>query len=419
VRSTGGFHVAVMRKRMEVMVAIGLAQLGKELGVHMNILSFTVSLRRGHNQDMIIGCPKEIKEQENRVALLPSAAYQLIKRGHKVLVERDAGVGAGYSTDEYEQAGCTVLDDHAEVFRQAEIIVKVKEPLPSEYPLLQRGQILFTYLHLAASRKLTEALLKSGVTGIAYETISVNRRLPLLEPMSEIAGRMSVIVGGYFLAKHSGGKGVLLGGVPGVLPGKVVVIGGGTSGVNAARMATGLGADVTILEVDLERMRFLDITMHTAHTLYSSEASLVELLPTVDLLIGAVLVPGAKAPKLISRDMLRSMKPGSVLVDIAIDQGGCAETSRATTHHDPIYFEEGVMHYCVANMPGAYARTATQALTNVTFRYLELLADHGLAEACKRQPALVGGINVMDGQLTSKPVAEAHGVPYSDPPVPL
>jgi alanine dehydrogenase len=382
----------------------------------MSILSLSHVAGSGDNRDMIIGCPKEIKEQENRVALLPSAAYQLIKRGHKVLVEWDAGIGAGYPNDEYVQAGCTMMDNHAKVFEEAEIIVKVKEPLPSEYPLLRRGQILFTYLHLAASRSLTDALLASGVTGIAYETISVNRRLPLLEPMSEIAGRMSVIVGGYFLAKHAGGKGVLLGGVPGVLPGKVIVIGGGTSGVNAARMATGLGADVTILEVDLERMRFLDITMHTAHTLYSSEASLSELLPTCDLLIGAVLVPGAKAPKLISRQMLRSMKPGSVLVDIAIDQGGCAETSRATTHHDPIYFEEGIMHYCVANMPGAYARTATQALTNVTFRYLELLAD-GLNEAVKRQPALIGGINVMHGKLTSKPVAEAHGMPYSDPDV--
>jgi len=236
----------------------------------------------------------------------------------------------------------------------------------------------------------------------------VNRRLPLLEPMSEIAGRMSVLVGGYFLAKHFGGSGVLLGGVPGVLPGKVVVIGGGSSGINAARMAQGLGADVTILEVDLERMRFLDITLHTAHTLYSSEAHLMELLPEVDLLIGAVLVPGARAPKLITREMLATMRPGSVLVDIAIDQGGCAETSRATTHQMPVYVEEGVTHYCVANMPGAYARTATQALTNVTYRYIETLADLGLVEACHRHPALLGGINVMGGQVTHKAVAEAH-----------
>jgi alanine dehydrogenase len=364
---------------------------------------------------MIIGIPKEIKEQEYRVALLPSAAYQLIKRGHQVLVERNAGAGSGYPDEDYEHAGAKLLNDHSAVFEQSELVVKVKEPLPTEYGLLRPGQILFTYLHLAADRALTEALLKSGVTGLAYETLEVNRRLPLLEPMSEIAGRMSILVGGYFLAKHFGGSGVLLGGVPGVLPGKVVVLGGGTSGINAARMAQGMGADVTILEVDLERMRFLDITLHTAHTLYSNDAHLMELLPAVDLLIGAVLVPGARAPKLIRREMLRRMRPGSVLVDIAIDQGGCAETSRPTTHHDPVFVEEGVTHYCVANMPGAYARTATQALTNVTCRYIELLADSGLEEACGLQPALLGGINVMDHQLTHKAVAEAHGLPCAIP----
>ena len=364
---------------------------------------------------MKIGVPKEIKQQENRVSLLPSAAYQLIKRGHSVVVERGAGAGSGYPDKDYEQAGAALLDGHADIFAEADMIVKVKEPLPEEYSLLRPGQILFTYLHLAANRPLTEALAKSGATCIAYETIEVNHRLPLLEPMSEIAGRMSIIVGGYFLAKHQGGAGVLLGGVPGVLPGKVVVIGGGSSGVNAARMATGLGADVTILEVDLERMRFLDITMHTAHTLYSSEAHLTSLLPTVDLLIGAVLVPGARAPKLITRDMLTQMRPGSVLVDIAIDQGGCAETSRPTTHHDPVFVEEGVTHYCVANMPGAYARTATQALTNVTHRYVELLADQGLKEAVAKQPALLGGINVYDGKITQHAVAEALGMDYHDP----
>lgn len=364
---------------------------------------------------MIIGVPKEIKHQEYRVALLPSAAYQLIKRGHKVVVEKHAGIGAGYPDSDYQQAGAELVDEHKTVFEKADLIVKVKEPQESELPLLRKGQILFTYLHLAASKDLTEGLLKSGVTGIAYETIEVNRRLPLLEPMSEIAGRMSVLVGGYYLAKHNKGAGVLLGGVPGVLPGRVVVIGGGASGINAARMATGLGADVTILEVDLERMRFLDITLHTAHTLFSSEAHLLDLLPTVDLLIGAVLVPGAKAPKLIKREMLRRMRPGSVLVDIAIDQGGCAETSRPTTHDNPTYIEEGVVHYCVANMPGAYARTATQALTNVTYRYVETLADLGLKEACQRQPALIGGINVMDGKVTYKAVADAHGMPFTTP----
>jgi alanine dehydrogenase len=364
---------------------------------------------------MTIGCPREIKAQENRVALLPSAAYQLTRRGHAVMVEAGAGLGSGYSDDEYRAAGAAVVASHAEVFERSDLVVKVKEPLPEEYPLLRPGQILFTYLHLAASRPLTDALLAARITGIAYETVEVNRRLPLLEPMSEIAGRMSVLVGGVHLAKHFGGKGVLLGGVPGVLPGKVMVLGGGTAGVNAARMATGLGADVTILEVDVERMRFLDITLHTAHTLYSSHAHILEMLPDIDLLIGAVLVPGARAPKLITRDMLKVMKPGSVLVDIAVDQGGCAETTRPTTHHDPTFVEEDVIHYCVANMPGAYARTATQALTNVTYRYIELLADHGVPGAFLRDPNLLGGLNVQDGRLTCRAVADAHGLEWTNP----
>ena len=363
---------------------------------------------------MIIGVPKEVKPQENRVALLPSAAYQLIKRGHQVVVESNAGFGSGFPDGEYVRAGAEVVNTHAEVFSRADMIVKVKEPLPQEYPLLRPGQILFTYLHLAASKPLTEALAQSGATCIAYETVEVNRRLPLLEPMSEIAGRMSVLVGGYHLAKHVGGCGVLLGGVPGVLPGKVVVIGGGTAGVNAARMATGLGADVTILEVDVERMRFLDITLSTAHTLYSNQAHILDMLPDVDLLIGAVLVPGSKAPKLINREMMRVMKPGSVFVDIAIDQGGCAETSRATTHQNPIYVEEDVIHYCVANMPAAYARTATQALTNVTYRYIEILADHGVPKAFKRDPNLLSGLNLFEGKVTHHAIAEAHGLEVFD-----
>jgi alanine dehydrogenase len=363
---------------------------------------------------MKIGVPKEIKEQESRVAVLPSVVYQLKRLGHEVYVERGAGLGAGYPDEEYEEAGARLSDDHAEVFRQGDLIVKVKEPLPSEYPLLREGQILFTYLHLAATRSLTEELLKSGVTAIGYETVEINRRLPLLEPMSEIAGRMSIIVGGYFLAKHSGGTGVLLGGVPGILPGNVVVIGGGTSGINAARMATGLGANVTILEVDFDRMRFLDITMHTAHTLYSNEAHILEMLPRTDLLIGAVLVPGARAPRLITRKMLRMMKPGSVLVDIAIDQGGCCETSRPTTHHDPVYVEEGITHYCVANMPGAYARTATQALTNVTARFVEYLAEGGVEGAIRKEPGFASGINVMGGRIRNKAVAQAHQLPFKE-----
>src|SRR5437762_999644 len=365
---------------------------------------------------MTIGIPKEIKEQEQRVGLLPSAAQTLVGHGHTVLVQTKAGVGSGYPDEDYAKARAEIVDSADEIFKRADMIVKVKEPLPAEWPLLRKDQILFTYLHLAASKPLTDALLKSGVTGVAYETIQIGNRLPLLEPMSEIAGRMSVVMGAYYLAKHNGGTGVLLGGVPGVLPGRVVVLGGGTAGVNAARMATGLGADVTILEVDLERMRFLDITMDNAHTLYSSEAHLHDLMATTDLLIGAVLVPGAKAPKLITRAMLQKMKPGSVVVDIAIDQGGCAETSRPTNHLDPVYVEEGVTHYCVANMPAAYARTATQALTNITSRYVELLADFGLDGACKKQPALIGGINTRDARLTCQAVAEAHGLDYKPPP---
>src|SRR5437868_9522664 len=267
---------------------------------------------------MIIGVPKEIKEQEQRVALLPSGTNQLTRHGHSVLVERDAGIGSGYPDEEYVKAGAEIVEQAKEVFARADMIVKVKEPLAAEFPLLRRGQILFTYLHLAASKNLTEALLKSGATGVAYETIQVDHRLPLLEPMSEIAGRMSVVMGANFLAKYNGGSGVLLGGVPGVLPGRVVVVGGGTSGVNALRMAKGLGADVTILDIDVERLRFLDLVMDNLLTLYSYDANLDDLMPDCDLLIGAVLLPGAKAPKLITRAMLQKMKRGSVLVDISI-----------------------------------------------------------------------------------------------------
>jgi len=305
-----------------------------------------------------------------------------------------------------------MVPDANAVFEAAQLIVKVKEPQPSEIALLNESHTIFTYLHLAASKTLTEDLLKTGCTAIAYETVEVGGRLPLLEPMSEIAGRMSSIVGCYHLAKNHGGRGILLGGVPGVAPGRVVVIGGGTAGINAARVATGVGADVTILDIDLERMRFLDITMSGAHTLYSTEANLSELLPRVDLVIGAVLVPGAAAPKLITREMLKLLQPGSVLVDIAVDQGGCAETTRPTTHENPTYVEENVLHYCVANMPGAYSRTSTQALSNVTERYLLTLADLGVTEALRKDRNLAKGLNVHQGQLTSAPVAGAHGLPF-------
>jgi alanine dehydrogenase len=365
---------------------------------------------------MNIGIPKEIKAQENRVSMTPGSVADLVKRGNKVIFERGAGIGASFSDAQYEAVGAHLVDGPEAVFADAELIVKVKEPQPSEIALLKPHHLLFTYLHLAADKRLTETLMATGCTAIAYETIEVNRRLPLLEPMSEIAGRMSAIVGSYHLAKHCGGRGSLLGGVPGVAPGRVVVLGGGTAGVNAARVATGVGADVTILEVDFERMRFLDITMGSAHTVYSNEANLADLLPRVDLVIGAVLVPGAKAPKLITREMLRMMPTGSVFVDIAVDQGGCAETTRPTTHDHPTYEEEGVLHYCVANMPGAYSRTATQALNNVTHPWTLLIADKGLAGACGIRKELLGGINTYRGQLTCGPVAEAHAIPFAGEP---
>jgi alanine dehydrogenase len=345
--------------------------------------------------------------------MIPGNVAELVKRGHTVRVERGAGEGASYPDALYEAAGAVMTETAAEVFGESEMIVKVKEPQPVEVAMLGRGQVLFTYLHLAANKRLTEGLMASGCVAIAYETIEVNRRLPLLEPMSEIAGRMSAIVGSYHLANHRGGRGCLLGGVPGVAPGRVVVLGGGTAGVNAARVATGIGADVTILEVDFERMRFLDITMGSAHTVYSNEANLSDLLPRADLVIGAVLVPGARAPKLITREMLRMMPKGSVFVDIAVDQGGCAETTRPTTHDQPTYVEEEVLHYCVANMPGAYARTATQALNNVTQPWTLLIAERGVEGALAVRPELAGGINVRDGLLTCKPVADAHGLPFA------
>ena len=363
---------------------------------------------------MIIGLPKEIKAQEYRVAMVPAAVATLVKDGHKVLVEKTAGIGSGYSDAEYATAGATLVATHEEVFAKADLIIKVKEPIESEYGLLRKGQILFTYLHLAADRAQTEALIKSGCTAIAYETLVKNGKLPLLEPMSEIAGRMSAMVGALELSKNNGGPGKLIGGIAGVSPAKVLVIGGGTAGVNAARVAAGMGAIVTILEVDVERMRFLDSTLPAnVHSLFSCQANIEALLPTTDIVIGAVLVPGAKAPKLVTKAMLKLMQPGSVLVDIAIDQGGCFETSHPTKHEHPTFVVDGVTHYCVANMPGAYARTATEGLTNVTFGYLRKLANLGIAGAAKADPSIVSGINVQDGKLTYKAVAEALNLPYS------
>ena len=346
--------------------------------------------------------------KEKRVACTPGGARMLVSSGHEVFIQTGAGDGSGFSDEQYATVGATIVPT-ADGAWAADFVLKVKEPIEKEYRYLRPGLLLFTYLHLAADRPLTDRLLESRTTAIAYETVQVGRRLPLLEPMSEIAGRMSVIVGAYYLSKTQGGKGVLLGGVPGVLPGNVLVLGGGTSGINAGRIAAGIGAEVTILEVDMEKMRFVDITLHSsAHTLYSNEQNLLEMLPTVDLLIGAVLLPGALAPKLIRRDMLRQMKPGSVFVDIAIDQGGCAETSRATTHDDPVYDEEGIVHYCVANMPGAYARTSTQALTNTTFHYVQKIADLGLDGALRQLRELEKGLNTIDGRCVCDAVARAH-----------
>jgi alanine dehydrogenase len=363
---------------------------------------------------MKIGIPKEVKVKENRISCTPGGVFELVRNGHQVWVEKGAGIGSGYADSLYQEAGASLVDTAEEAW-SSDMVIKVKEPIPSEYGFLRKDLLLFTYLHLAAAPELTDALLKSGTTGIAYETIEVGRRLPLLEPMSEIAGRMSAVVGAHYLSCAQGGKGVLLGGVPGVLPGNVLVLGGGTAGVNAGRMAAGLGSNLTILEVDLEKMRFLDISMHAcAHTLYSNEKNLMDMLPTVDLLIGAVLLPGAKAPKLLRREMLDVMKPGSVFVDIAIDQGGCAETSRPTTHDDPVYVEHEVVHYCVANMPGAYARTATQALTNATMPYAIKIANFGCEEALRRIPELSKGLNTWRGQLTCQPVADALELPFSE-----
>lgn len=361
---------------------------------------------------MKIGIPREVKVKENRVSCTPGGVRMLVQAGHQVFVEKEAGVGSGYLDEHYEQAGARIVPA-AEDAWGADMVIKVKEPIAKEYDLLRPGLILFTYLHLAADKPLTEVLVEKKVSAVAYETVQVGRRLPLLEPMSEIAGRMASIVGAHFLSKAQGGKGVLLGGVPGVSPGKALVLGGGTAGINAGRVAAGIGADVTILEVDLEKMRFLDITMHsTAHTLYSNEQNLLDSLPSVDLLIGAVLLPGAKAPKLITRQMLEVMKPGTVFVDIAIDQGGCAETSRATTHEDPTYFEEDILHYCVANMPGAYARTSTQALTNATSQYAVKIANLGLTESLRQIPELRSGLNTHDGHITHEAVAAAHDLTY-------
>jgi alanine dehydrogenase len=361
-----------------------------------------------------IGVAKEIKTDEYRVALTPAGALELIRRGHDVVIESGAGVGSAFADSAYERVGAQIGSPD-DLWNDSELLLKVKEPVPSEYPRLREGLVLFTYLHIAADEPLTQALVDSGVTAVAYETVETDdRRLPLLAPMSEIAGRLAAQAGAYFLEKPLGGRGLLLGGVPGVAPGRVLVIGGGIVGYNAAVIAIGLGANVTILERSIDRMRQLDeILSGRVSLVMSSGLQIAESIKDSDVIIGAVLIPGARAPKLITREMLRDMKEGSVFCDVAIDQGGSAETSRPTTHSEPVYVVEGVTHYAVANMPGAVPITATKALTNATLPYVEAIADHGLREAVARDPALGRGVNVVDGKITYEAVAEAHNLDYT------
>ena len=366
---------------------------------------------------MHIGCPKEIKPQEFRVGLTPTLAQDLVARGHIVNIETGAGLGTGFSDAAYVQAGAEVVETAAEIFAQSEMIVKVKEPQAGERKMLREGQLLFTYLHLAPDADQTHDLLASGCTAIAYETVTDARGgLPLLAPMSEVAGRLAPQMGAWTLQKANGGRGVLLGGVPGVAPGRVLVIGGGVVGTHAARIAAGMGAEVTVLDRSLSRLRYLDDSFgHLFRTGYSSPAVTAELAAEADMIIGAVLIPGASAPKLISKDQLATLKPGAALVDVAIDQGGCFETSRATTHDNPVYEVDGIMHYCVANMPGAVARTATQALTNATSPFVIALADKGWMQACADDPHLLNGLNIHAGQVTYTAVGEALGLPTVAP----
>ena len=366
---------------------------------------------------MIIGCPKEIKPQEFRIGLTPNAAREAVAHGHKVVIETNGGTGAGFTDEDYIKAGAEILGTAAEVFKTADMIVKVKEPQAIERKMLREGQVLFTYLHLAPDLDQTRDLIESGCTAIAYETVTdANGGLPLLAPMSEVAGRLAPQVGAWTLQKANGGRGVLMGGVPGVNPARVVVIGGGVVGTHAARVAAGMGADVTVLDRSLPRLRYLDdVFSRDFKTSYASAGNTIDLVREADMVIGAVLVPGAAAPKLISRAQLSEMKPGAALVDVAIDQGGCFETSHATTHQDPIYEVDGIMHYCVANMPGAVARTSTIALGNATMPYLLALADKGWKQACTDDPHLLNGLNVHAGQLTYYAVGEALGIDVLSP----
>lgn len=363
---------------------------------------------------MIIGIPKEIKNNENRVGMTPAGVAELTRRGHQVYVQHEAGQNSGFADEAYVAVGAAILPTIEETYARAEMIVKVKEPIAPEYGLIRPGQVLFTYFHFAADRTLTEAMLKSGAVCLAYETVEkADHSLPLLIPMSEVAGRMSVQEGARFLERPQGGKGILLGGVPGVRPARVLILGGGTVGTNAAWMAAGLGAEVTIADINLDRLRYLsEIMPKNVTTLYSSSHNIRTELPTTDLVIGSVLIPGDKAPHLITRDMLPLMKPGSVLVDVAIDQGGCFETSHPTTHSEPVYTLNGIVHYAVANIPGAVPYTSTLALTNATLPYTIALACKSWKQACQDDPALALGLNVVEGKVTYKAVADVFGLPY-------
>jgi alanine dehydrogenase len=360
---------------------------------------------------MKIGIPKEIKNNENRVSVTPGGVHDLTRNGHAVYIETGAGRNSGFSDDAYTTAGAVILSSAEEIYATGEMIVKVKEPVPQEYALIRRGQLLFTYFHFAADRTLTETMLASGAVCLAYETVEKNRALPLLIPMSEVAGRMSVQEGTKYLERPQGGKGILLGGVPGVKPADVLVLGGGVVGTQAAFMAAGLGAHVTIMDISLPRLRYLsEIMPANVDTVMSSHYNIEQILPHIDLVIGAVLIPGAKTPFLITNDMLRLLQPGSVMVDVAIDQGGCFESSHPTTHTNPVYEIDGVVHYCVANIPGAVPMTSTLALTNATTPYVLALADLGWKKACERYPDLKAGLNIVDGKVVYRAVAETFGM---------
>ena len=364
---------------------------------------------------MIVGVPKEIKKNENRIAIVPAGVNDLVRKGHQVLVETKAGVGSGFSDKDFIEAGATMIDSAKEIYSKADMIVKVKEPLKEEYDLIRAGQIVFTYFHFASSLELTQAMIKSKATCIAYETVkAADNSLPLLTPMSEIAGRMAAHEAAKYLEKHHGGKGKLMGGVPGVLPAKVLVLGAGVVGTQAAKIAAGLGADVYIFDINLNRLRYLDDVMpKNVRTVFSSPYNIKSHLHDTDAIIGAVLIPGAKAPKMITKDMLALMQPGTVMIDVAVDQGGAFETTRATTHENPVFILEDIVHYCVANMPGAVPFSSTVALTNATLPYVIQIAEEGWQNACQHHKALKQGLNITDGAVVSSAVANAFGLPHS------